>query len=96
MTVARGTNLKYDKSIVPYHLVLEAKDSVNFNIGQYFAQAVTFIKQALNVTNVLVHCMAGISRSATIVIAYYMTEHGVTYYSAMRHIKQCRPIVFIL
>lgn len=49
------------------------------NLLQYFDKAVNFIEQAMKDTNVLVHCMAGISRSTTIVVAYLMKVHKMTY-----------------
>lgn len=38
----------------------------------------------------LVHCFAGVSRSATIVIAYLMQEHGLAYRDALAFVKQKR------
>jgi protein-tyrosine phosphatase len=42
---------------------------------------------------VLVHCFAGVSRSATIVIAYMMQEHGMNYHSAFKFVKSKRPFI---
>jgi len=39
---------------------------------------------------VLVHCFAGVSRSATIVLAYLMQEHGMSYTEAMKFVKAAR------
>ena len=44
-------------------------------------------------TNVLVHCIAGVSRSATIVMAYLMKSQGMTLQQAHRLVKSKRPIV---
>lgn len=41
----------------------------------------------------LVHCMAGISRSASVVIAYLMARHSMTLDSALEHVGRVRPIV---
>lgn len=43
--------------------------------------------------SVLVHCMAGISRSATIVIAYLMSENQMSFSDAYAYVKKRRSIV---
>jgi len=40
---------------------------------------------------VLVHCMAGRSRSATVVLAYLMTRHGMSLADAYQFLKSKRP-----
>ncbi len=42
---------------------------------------------------VLVHCMQGISRSASIVIAYLMTTRGLSFEEAAGIAMRARPIV---
>ena len=44
---------------------------------------------------VLVHCMVGASRSASVVIYYLMKYHNFTFDNALRHVKEKRPIVNI-
>ena len=41
----------------------------------------------------LVHCAAGISRSATLVIAHLMLRNKWTYSEAHAHVQRCRPII---
>lgn len=41
--------------------------------------------------NVLVHCHAGVSRSAAIVIAYVMKKYGLNFESAFELVKTRRP-----
>jgi protein-tyrosine phosphatase len=43
---------------------------------------------------VLVHCYAGVSRSASCVIAFLMQECGLTFMEAMTYVRKKRPIVF--
>ena len=42
-------------------------------------------------TNVLVHCYAGISRSATVVIAYLMKKREIGHRQAISLVSQYRP-----
>ncbi|KAK2837491.1 hypothetical protein Q5P01_014703 [Channa striata] len=41
----------------------------------------------------LVHCNAGVSRSAALCMAYLMKHRGATLLDAHRRVKSCRPIV---
>ncbi|XP_041793658.1 dual specificity protein phosphatase 18 [Chelmon rostratus] len=41
----------------------------------------------------LVHCNAGVSRSATLCMAYLMKHCGVTLLEAHRWVRTCRPVV---
>lgn len=42
---------------------------------------------------ILVHCNAGVSRSATLCMAYLMKHRGVTLLEAHRWVRTCRPVV---
>jgi len=44
--------------------------------------------------NVLVHCVMGSQRSATIIALYLMTKYGMGYNDAIGYIKSKRPICF--
>ena len=53
-----------------------------------------FISKALGSEGVVfVHCLAGASRSASIVIGYLMKVHGMTLKDAMDKVVTCRPCV---
>ncbi|CAI7826844.1 unnamed protein product [Closterium sp. NIES-54] len=38
------------------------------------------------------YCFTGMSRSATVVIAYLMARKGLSFQEAFAHVKRCRPI----
>ena len=60
---------------------------------KHFDIAGEFIKINLEKTNVLVHCFAGVSRSASIIIAYLMKEKNNTYKEAFSFVKAKRSII---
>ncbi|OTF78503.1 dual specificity protein phosphatase 3-like protein [Euroglyphus maynei] len=72
---------------------LELDDICTENIARYFDEAIEFIDDAMaSGGKVLVHCLAGISRSATITIAYLMERHSMTIEDAIKTVKQNRRI----
>ncbi|CAD8079134.1 unnamed protein product [Paramecium primaurelia] len=74
-------------------LWIMAEDSEEFPLNKYFEQAIKFIENQTKKTNVLVHCYAGISRSAAIVAAYLMQKYDWTMNQAIIHLQQKRRIV---
>ena len=57
-------------------------------------QAIAFIDRARTAnSSILVHCVQGISRSSTIVIAYLMKRENMTLKDAYAHVKKLRPII---
>lgn len=71
-----------------------ASDNNNQNLKQYFQAAFEFIDEArMKNCNVLVHCQAGISRSATIIIGYLMHHKLMNLIDAYRLVKRKRPII---
>lgn len=79
----------YPDDFTYMHLNLEDRDWEN--IERYFDISRIFIKQGLKRGNILVHCMAGVSRSTTIVAAYLMSNNGLSVQTALKHIKTKRP-----
>ena len=61
------------------------------NIIQYFGECLNFIKGD---EKILVHCFAGASRSATIVIAYLMWTQKMKFIDALNYTQSRRPIVY--
>jgi len=90
---AKSGFLQYDKNIIEDYLYIPADDYEQFDLSQYFQKAYDFIEKNRKKTNVLVHCMAGISRSATLVVAYLMKKYGYSMNSILTLLKRKRSIV---
>ncbi|MEE6473846.1 hypothetical protein FKM82_010191 [Ascaphus truei] len=83
----------YEKGIFNYKR-LPATDSNKQNLRQYFEEAFEFIEEAHQCgKGLLIHCQAGVSRSATIVIAYLMKHTRMTMTDAYKFVKGKRPII---
>jgi protein-tyrosine phosphatase len=66
-------------------------DAPSENILQYFDSANEFIESA---GKVFVHCMAGVSRSASFVIAYLMWKEKFEFNTAYQLVKSKRHIIY--
>ena len=54
-------------------LMLRADDTEEYDLSVHFGEVSEFIEEARDAkAGILVHCMAGASRSVTVVIAYFM------------------------
>ncbi|XP_078085964.1 dual specificity protein phosphatase 10 [Mustelus asterias] len=83
----------YEQGIFRYKR-LPATDSNKQNLRQYFEEAFEFIEEAHQCgKGLLIHCQAGVSRSATIVIAYLMKHTRMTMTDAYKFVKGKRPII---
>ncbi|CAD8147062.1 unnamed protein product [Paramecium pentaurelia] len=74
------------------HFILD--DCENENIYRYFNPSFQFIEKTRLSGNVLVHCMAGISRSASIIAAYLMKKHNITSKQALQQLQRKRWQVY--
>ena len=71
-----------------YHIV-NVEDSSFENLGWYFGQIVEWVDDAIkNGGKVFVHCMAGMSRSASLVIAYIMYSQSLSLDDAYKFVKE--------
>ena len=66
---------------------IPAHDKPSFAINAYFQQAIEFIDEGRKHGKVLVHCMLGVSRSSTIIIAYVMATLHLSYDDAFKYVK---------
>ncbi|XP_061693689.1 dual specificity protein phosphatase family protein [Syngnathoides biaculeatus] len=73
---------------------IPAEDSDHFDLSRYFKHAADFIHKGLkyNQGKVLVHCIMGVSRSASLALAYLMLRQRLNLQDALRHIVQKRAI----
>jgi len=77
------------------HLVIPISDDDLSTITNHFEPMHQFIKKNLKRTNVLVHCFAGTSQSATVVISFLMKEKSLSLKQAYKFVlmrrSQIRP-----
>ncbi|CAM9338060.1 unnamed protein product [Lampetra planeri] len=73
---------------------IPADDSKHFDLDVYFRPAADFIHKGLKAPDgkVLVHCIMGMSRSSTLVLAYLMIYHHLPLQQALQRLIQKRAI----
>ncbi|CAG9313697.1 unnamed protein product [Blepharisma stoltei] len=79
---------------ITYHFIA-IEDSPMEDISKHLPGALRFIHQhLLEGEKVLVHCQAGVSRSASIVIAYLMGKYLINFAQASNVVLQKRKCIF--
>ncbi|GFR88912.1 dual specificity protein phosphatase [Elysia marginata] len=74
------------------YLQIPISDHWSQNLAAFFPQAIKFIDEARDKQEgVLVHCLAGISRSVTVTVAYLMSREKMSLNHAYDHVKRCKP-----
>ena len=89
LSVIIGTFSKYKESDNIIQKTIWVNDVPWQNIIKYFGECLNFIKGD---DKVLVHCAAGVSRSASIVIAYIMWDKKMSFEEAFEFVKSKRNI----
>ncbi|KAM8966962.1 dual specificity protein phosphatase 22 [Pelodytes ibericus] len=73
------------------YLCIPASDSPNQNLIQHFKESIAFIHECrLKGEGCLVHCLAGVSRSVTLVVAYVMTITNLGWEDALSAVRGAR------
>ena len=73
---------------------ISVQDTDSQELSYYFQEAFTFIEEARQRHSVvLIHCHAGVSRSATFTIAYLMFHFGMSVQDAYQFVKEKCPAI---
>jgi protein-tyrosine phosphatase len=73
---------------------IEAKDLDEQDISPFLEEATAWIEEGIGAGGVVVHCAMGISRSASLVIAYIMKSQRIPFNEAHVFVKEKREIIF--
>jgi hypothetical protein len=91
LIVGKGMNANFDEVI---YKIIEIDDSLEQNLSDYIKEALEFISESQKTnSNILIHCVSGISRSASIVIAYIMDKEKINYDQAFSYVKTKRAAI---
>lgn len=88
-----GVDAPYRHPNVSYNFI-ECLDLPECNLQIILDKCIPFIRTAVSqCSNILVHCNAGLSRSATVVIAYMMLVENFSYTGAFNFVKKARNCI---
>ncbi|XP_015179701.1 PREDICTED: dual specificity protein phosphatase 3-like isoform X1 [Polistes dominula] len=88
-----NTDRNYYSNTRIKYLGLPLADCPSVDISKYFYTAASFIDEAVsNNGKVFVHCVVGVSRSATCVLAYLMIKKNMLAVDAVRIVREKRDI----
>ncbi|XP_058506788.1 dual specificity protein phosphatase 19a [Solea solea] len=92
LNVAYGVNNLFPDQLV--YKTLQILDLPDTDITSYVGECSSFIDQVQEQGGVvLVHCNAGVSRCASVVIGYLMLREGLLFEDAYSQVKLARPSV---
>ncbi|XP_072139046.1 dual specificity protein phosphatase 13B isoform X1 [Mobula birostris] len=89
-----NTGAAYYKDMNIQYYGIEAFDATDFDMAPFFHPAAKFIRAGLNTVGgkVFVHCAMGISRAATLVLAFLMICEKMTLIEAIKTVSAHRNI----
>jgi protein-tyrosine phosphatase len=85
-------NVKY---LLKDYMQIKVEDTIFESLYPFFNSAYIFMDKCLSKNDgaLLVHCRMGVSRSATMVIAYIMRKYNMLAFGALRLVSIKRPII---
>uniref|UniRef100_H0WYA3 Dual specificity protein phosphatase n=4 Tax=Otolemur garnettii TaxID=30611 RepID=H0WYA3_OTOGA len=88
------TGAKFYRGMPLEYYGIEADDNPFFDLSVYFLPVARYIRTALSVSQgrVLLHCAMGVSRSATLVLAFLMICENMTLVEAIQTVQAHRDI----
>ena len=90
LTVAAHSDHLAKHASIEY-MQIDVDDDPSESLRPHFEVAFAFMKKDA-ATNVLVHCVSGISRSATVVTAYLMATRKLSFEAALALVRERRPV----
>ncbi|CAK83301.1 unnamed protein product (macronuclear) [Paramecium tetraurelia] len=93
ITVANNLFISFKQNLNIRHKIFKVEDSEKAQIINHFEEINNEILNGLNHGSVLVHCVAGISRSSACVIAFIMKTHKWTYEKTFYYVKEKRLVI---
>ena len=92
LTVASGIKPFFPDEFT--YKVIAIADQSSSALIRHLPSAIQFIQEGISKGGVLVHCHAGVSRSASCVIAFLMKTQGMSFDDAFKFASARRPIIF--
>lgn len=92
LNVTQNIPNRFEDNSKFHYLQIPISDHWSQNLSTYLPSAISFIDEARRLQcGVLVHCLAGISRSVTVTVAYLMSSLSLSLEDAYEFVKRCRP-----
>ena len=88
--VTCGRNMQINHEGVK-RLELAVEDVEEQSLNPYFEQLCEFIEVNKDSSSILVHCFAGLSRSATMILSYLMKRKNMRLDESMKYLVNIRP-----